>query len=280
MASKRGSSFPRLLPKLLLPAAVHLLRRASAAGEARGPRTSTPRPERQAGGLDCGCIYSRAMAERAVLSFAATAGLRDGLWTGARNHRVDFVFGLGRRNKRLLKIIGRELHLAQQEFQARPSSAAVQDFEYRTKQELEPPTPRRRQSRASGEGEQPAVRRHELVRGTLRDAALYEDLYCAWRRDGEPHQGTAVVLVRRPHQLPDDARISCGSGCRARPMFCCLDAATTRLERHAAGRRAVATPIPPQTAQDRRHCPRQRPPRLVLAGSQLSVSTTLPASLG
>ena len=59
---------------------------------------------------------------------------RDNLLTWCEENRVDYVFGLAK-NKRLLKIIGRELHLAQQEFQSTGKAARqFADFEYRTKQ--------------------------------------------------------------------------------------------------------------------------------------------------
>jgi Transposase DDE domain group 1 len=58
---------------------------------------------------------------------------RDYLMTWCENNGVDFLFGLAK-NKRLLRILGQEMHEAQQQFEQTQKAARVfKDFEYRTR---------------------------------------------------------------------------------------------------------------------------------------------------
>jgi hypothetical protein len=104
---------------------------------------------------------------------------RDNLLTWCEENRVDFVFGLAK-NKRLLKIIGRELHLAQQEFQATGKAARqFADFEYRTQQSWS--RPRRVVGKAEhlAKGSNPRFVVTSLSAERFAMRALYEELYCA-----------------------------------------------------------------------------------------------------
>ena len=104
---------------------------------------------------------------------------RDGLMDWCENHRVDYVFGLAK-NKRLLKILGRELHVAQEEFAVTGKPARqFKDFVYRTRKSWS------RERRVVGKAEHLAkgsnprfiVTSLSVERFAAR--ALYEDCYCA-----------------------------------------------------------------------------------------------------
>ncbi len=104
---------------------------------------------------------------------------RDPLLAWCEKNRVDYVFGLAK-NRRLLKIIGREAHLAQQEFQAtgQPARRFV-EFEYQTKSSWS------RARRVVGKaehlpkGSNPRFIVTSLSAERFAPQALYEDLYCA-----------------------------------------------------------------------------------------------------
>lgn len=104
---------------------------------------------------------------------------RDGLMDWCENHRVDYVFGLAK-NKRLIKILGRELHLAEQEFVATGKPARqFKDFVYRTRKSWS------RERRVVGKAEHLAKGSNPRFIVTSLSAqrfaaqALYEDCYCA-----------------------------------------------------------------------------------------------------
>ena len=104
---------------------------------------------------------------------------RDNLMDWCENHRVDYVFGLAK-NKRLLKILGRELHVAQEEFTATGQPARqFKDFVYRTRQSWS------RERRVVGKAEHLAKGSNPRFVVTSLSAerfaarALYEDCYCA-----------------------------------------------------------------------------------------------------
>jgi hypothetical protein len=104
---------------------------------------------------------------------------RDHLLSWCEENRVDYVFGLAK-NKRLLKVIGHELHLAQQEFQATGKAARqFKDFEYRTKKSWS--RPRRVVGKAEhlAKGSNPRFVVTSLPAERFAMRALYEDLYCA-----------------------------------------------------------------------------------------------------
>ena len=104
---------------------------------------------------------------------------RDGLMDWCENHRVDYVFGLAK-NKRLLKILGRELHVAQEEFATTGQPARqFKDFVYRTRKSWS------RERRVIGKAEHLAKGSNPRFIVTSLSAerfaarALYEDCYCA-----------------------------------------------------------------------------------------------------
>ena len=104
---------------------------------------------------------------------------RDNLMTWCEENRVDFVFGLAK-NKRLLKIIGHELHLAQQEFQTTGKAARqFKEFAYRTQQSWS--RPRRVVGKAEhlAKGSNPRFVVTSLAAERFAMRALYEELYCA-----------------------------------------------------------------------------------------------------
>jgi Transposase DDE domain group 1 len=104
---------------------------------------------------------------------------RDNLMTWCEENRVDFVFGLAK-NKRLLKIVGRELHAAQQEFQATGQAARqFADFEYRTRKSWS--RARRVVGKAEhlAKGSNPRFVVTSLSAERFAMRALYEELYCA-----------------------------------------------------------------------------------------------------
>jgi hypothetical protein len=104
---------------------------------------------------------------------------RDNLLTWCEENRIDFVFGLAK-NIRLLKIIGRELHLAQQEFQATGKAARqFAGFEYRTQKSWN--RPRRFVGNAEhlAKGSNPRFIVTSLSAQRFAMRALYEELYCA-----------------------------------------------------------------------------------------------------
>ncbi len=125
---------------------------------------------------------------------------REPIMTWCEQNGVEYVFGLAK-NKRLLKIIGKELHEAQVLFeQTQASSRVFKDFEYRTQKSWS------RGRRVIGKaehlarGSNPRFVVTSLPSERLDARALYEELYCAGEGDGEPDQGAAAVPVRRPDQ--------------------------------------------------------------------------------
>jgi Transposase DDE domain group 1 len=104
---------------------------------------------------------------------------REGLMRWCEENRVDYVFGLAK-NARLKKILGRELHEAQQQFQAtRQPTRLFKDFTYRTRKSWS------RERRVVGKAEHlaPGANPRFVVTSLAAERfdarALYEDLYCA-----------------------------------------------------------------------------------------------------
>jgi hypothetical protein len=92
---------------------------------------------------------------------------------------VDYVFGLAR-NARLVKIIGRELHQAEQQFEQTKQAARVfSEFTYRTKKSWS----RERRVIAKAEhldkGANPRFVVTSLSAERMAGQALYEEFYCA-----------------------------------------------------------------------------------------------------
>jgi hypothetical protein len=104
---------------------------------------------------------------------------RENLMAWCEENRVDYVFGLAK-NKRLTKILGRELHAMQQQFQATGQPARTfQEFTYRTRKSWS------RERRVVGKaehlekGSNPRFVVTSLSAERYEARALYEDLYCA-----------------------------------------------------------------------------------------------------
>jgi hypothetical protein len=104
---------------------------------------------------------------------------RENLMAWCEENHVDYVFGLAK-NKRLLKILGKELHEAQQQFTATGEPARVfKDFIYCTRKSWS------RERRVIGKaehvekGSNPRFVVTSLPEERFAARSLYEDLYCA-----------------------------------------------------------------------------------------------------
>lgn len=104
---------------------------------------------------------------------------RENLMAWCEENRVDYVFGLAK-NKRLTKMLGRELYEVQQQFQATGEPARTfQDFTYRTRKSWS------RERRVIGKAEHLAKGSNPRFVVTSLSAeryaarSLYEELYCA-----------------------------------------------------------------------------------------------------
>jgi hypothetical protein len=104
---------------------------------------------------------------------------RDAIMSWCEENRVDYVFGLAK-NKRLLKIIGRQLHEAQRQWEATKQPARVfTEFSYQTRKSWQ----RERRVVAKAEhldkGGNPRFVVTSLAAEPFPRQALYEELYCA-----------------------------------------------------------------------------------------------------
>jgi hypothetical protein len=104
---------------------------------------------------------------------------RDTIMSWCEDNGVDFVFGLAK-NKRLLKIIGRQLHEAQMQWEATKQAARVfAEFSYQTRKSWK----RERRVGAKAEhldkGPNPRFLVTSLSTEQFATQALYEELYCA-----------------------------------------------------------------------------------------------------
>ena len=141
----------------------------------------------------------RVWPEVEILLRADSAFCRDEIMSWCEANGVDYVFGLAK-NERLQRLIKRRMKLARRRFAKTAKAArAFGDFRYRTRTSWA----RRRRVVAKAEylakGANP---RFVVTSLTAKQAAaqqLYETIYCAPGRDGEPHQGAADGVVRRPH---------------------------------------------------------------------------------
>ena len=145
----------------------------------------------------------QAWPEVPIVVRADSGFCREALLAWCEAHGVDYVIGLAK-NQRLVRAVGKQLHEAEQQFQATGRAARVfHDFPYRTHQSWSRPR------RVIGKAEHLAQGANPRFVVTSLPAPDYEaqlplrrGVLCA-RRDGESDQGTAVVPVRRSHQLPD-----------------------------------------------------------------------------
>jgi hypothetical protein len=104
---------------------------------------------------------------------------RETIMKWCEENRVDYVFGLAK-NKRLLKIIGQELHEAQELFeQTQASSRVFKDFAYRTQKSWS--SARRVIGKAEhlSKGSNPRFVVTSLSSERFEAKPLYENLYCA-----------------------------------------------------------------------------------------------------
>lgn len=104
---------------------------------------------------------------------------RENLMAWCEENHVDYVFGLAK-NKRLTKILGKELHEVEQQFQATGEPARqFKDFTYRTRKSWS------RERRVVGKaehlakGSNPRFVVTSLSAESLAARSLYEDRYCA-----------------------------------------------------------------------------------------------------
>ena len=194
-------------------------------------------------------------------------------------NRVDYVLGLAK-NKRLTQDPGPGTARGQAGSSRRPASrpALFKDFTYQTRKSWS------RERRVVGKAEHLAKGANPRFVVTSLSAerfdaqTLYEDVLLRPRRDGEPDQGAAAVLVRRPHQLPDDAGQPVAAVAVERGLRPAAGAAAVRSAGHAAGQGPLRHD-PPEAAEDRGGGPRHRAAGLVLAGRELPVPAGLRASL-
>jgi hypothetical protein len=104
---------------------------------------------------------------------------RDPIMSWCEDNQVGYVFGLAK-NKRLVKIIGRQLHEAQVEFEQTQTAARVfTEFPYQTRKSWQ----RERRVVAKAEhldkGANPRFIVTSLAAELFPTRALYEELYCA-----------------------------------------------------------------------------------------------------
>ncbi|MBV8457207.1 MAG: IS1380 family transposase, partial [Acetobacteraceae bacterium] len=104
---------------------------------------------------------------------------RDAIMSWCEDNHVEYVFGLAK-NKRLLKIIGQQLHAAKLDFEQTGKAARVfSDFSYRTRKSWQ----RERRVIAKAEhldkGANPRFVVSSLSGEQFPSRVLYEQLYCA-----------------------------------------------------------------------------------------------------
>ena len=180
---------------------------------------------------------------------------RDNMMAWCEANDVDYVFGLAQ-NARLRKWIAGEAAVAKAAH-ARTGRAQRRfaDFRYSTRKSWS------RARRVVGKAEHlekganPRFVVTSLPPELVKARWLYEQLYCAPGRDGEPDQGVPARPVRRPHLGGDDA----GQPAAALVCFAGLSPgrqpASHRTSRHAA-RQSDGGLDPPQAVED--WCPGDR----------------------
>ena len=120
-----------------------------------------------------------------------------------------------------------------------PAVAGVQGFHLSDAEELEPRASRGGQGRALGQGQQPAIRRDLAFGGRTRRPNVVRGRVLRPRRNGEPDQGAAVVSVRRPHELCDDASEPVAVVVVERGLHASGGVAAVRPARHGDGAGAL-----------------------------------------
>ena len=208
-----GPVLPRLLRLLLLPAALRLLRRPPAGGQAATVEHRRHRRGGRGGRADRR-PDPRPLAARCGSSCAPIRGFaREALMAWCEANRVDYVFGLAR-NARLVGEIAAELALAKDEAEQTGKSARrFKDFRYQTLDSWS------RARRVVGKAEhgtaaagqrQPALRRHLAQRRGLGGAAALRAALLRPRRDGEPDVWTPPALQVCSSAFGHD-EVSCGN---------------------------------------------------------------------
>ena len=129
---------------------------------------------------------------------------RENLMRWCEDNCVDYVFGLAK-NARLQRILGKELHEAKLQFEASGQASRVfKEFTCRTRKSWS------RERRVVGKAEHLSKGSNPrfvvtLLSPTEVEARIVRRLVLCAGRDGESDQGAAIVSVRRPHELRDDA---------------------------------------------------------------------------
>ena len=160
---------------------------------------------------------------------------REPLMCWCEAHQVHYVLGLAK-NTRLQRILGKELHEAKLQFAATGQASRVfKDFTYQTRKSWSRARSRGGQGRTLGQGEQSAIRRDVAFAGGTRRPRLVRGPVLCPRRNGEPDQGAAIVFVRRPHQLRDDACQPIAAVVVERGLHAVGSVATVRTARHRDG---------------------------------------------
>lgn len=104
---------------------------------------------------------------------------RDALMSWCEEHGVDFVFGLAK-NKRLVKIIGRQLQEAKAEFEKTRQAARVfSEFSYQTRKSWKQERRVIAKAEHLDKGSNPRFVVTSLSAERMQTRAVYEDLYCA-----------------------------------------------------------------------------------------------------
>ena len=130
---------------------------------------------------------------------------REELMAWCEAEGVAYLFGLAP-NARLKAVLAPEAWEAARLCRTTGKAARLfRDFAYQT--ETSWSRPRRVVGKAEHlpDGANPRFVVTSLGREKIDARGLYEDLYCAPRRDGKPHQGMPARPVRRPHVVGDHA---------------------------------------------------------------------------
>ena len=204
---------------------------------------------------------------------------REHLLRWCEDQQVDYVFGLAK-NNRLTRILGQELHAAQQAFEVTQQPARVfKDFTYRTQKSWS------RARRVVGKAEHLAKGANPRFVVTSLPAErepaqpLYEQRYCGRGEMENRIKEQQLLLVRRSDQLLLDARQPTAAVVVQRRLRAPGGATAVRLE----GDRAPAGPLrydPTQAVEDRGRGSGNRATRVVRAGRELSLPSPLRSGAG
>ena len=167
-----------------------------------------------------------------ILLRADSGFAREALMTWCEQNRVDYVFGLAR-NARLVAMIEAELAQAKAtaEQTGRPARR-FKDFKWSTLNSWS----RRRRVVGKAEWTQGEANPRFVVTSLKSSEAgaryLYQDIYCAPRRHGEPHQGMPARSLCRSHFGGHSARQPAAVVVRLHGLCAALRAASHRPRRN------------------------------------------------